>query len=103
MAIRTYIAAAVGLAVILSATGAGAFTREEGVALERGLDARELSASASRDGEELQPGTPLTRENGTLRLDSLTVVDREEGASLSGSISQQDTGSQRALNGDLKL
>lgn len=93
----------VGAAYAFAALGAAAFTREEGVRMERDLESRQVSASASRDGEALSPGTRLTRENGSIRLDSLTVIDRGENAEVDGSVSQEDSGSQQALNGDLKL
>lgn len=92
-----------GAAYIFAAFGAAAFTREEGVRMERDLESRQVSASASRNGENLEPGSALTRENGSIRLDSLTVIDRGADAQVGGSISQEDTGSQKALNGDLKL
>lgn len=101
-AMRLAITAA-GAAHVFAAFGAAAFTREEGVRMERDLESRQVSASAMRDGETITPGTPLARENGSIRLDSLTVIDRDANAQVGGALSQEDTGAQKALNGDLEL
>lgn len=92
-----------GTTVALSAFNAAAFTREAGESMVRDPDRRQVSVSASRDGSQIRPGRTITRRDGSLRLDSLTVVEQAPSATVGGSLSQEDTGTQRALNGDLDL
>jgi hypothetical protein len=92
-----------GMALAFTALEAGAFTREAGVRMEREVERRDVSVSASRNGSQIRPGREIVRRNGSVDLDSLTVINRAESANVSGSLSQDDTGQQRALNGTLDL
>ena len=92
-----------GMTAALSTVEAAAFTREAGDSLVRDPDRRQVSVSASRDGSQIRPSRALTRRDGSLHLDSLTVVEQAPSATVGGSLSQKDTGTQRALNGDLDL
>ncbi|MBT6312321.1 MAG: hypothetical protein HOJ21_03860 [Alphaproteobacteria bacterium] len=92
-----------GMTAALSAVDAAAFTREAGGSMVRDPNKRQVSVSASRDGSQIRPGRALNRRDGSLRLDSLTVVEQAPSATVGGSLSQKDTGTQRALNGDLDL
>jgi hypothetical protein len=87
----------------LSTVDAAAFTREAGDSLVLDPDKRQVSVSASRDGSQICPGRALNRRDGSLRLDSLTVVEQAPSATVGGSLSQKDKGTQCALNGDLDL
>jgi hypothetical protein len=102
MAKRVFIAI-LGLMAGLSAIDAAAFTREVRESMMRDPERRQISTSASRDGSQIRPGQTIRRRRGSLRLDSLTVVERAPSATVTGTVSQEDTGTQRALNGDLDL
>jgi hypothetical protein len=92
-----------GMAAGHGAIDAAAFTREANNSLLRDPARRQMSISASRDGSQIRPGSALTRRNDSLHLDSLLIVEQAPNATLGGSLSQKDTGTKRALNGDLDL
>ena len=100
---KRIVTAVLGLAAAATALNAGAFTREAGVRVEREMDRRQVTVSASRDGSKIRPGSDIVRQNGALRLDSVTVIEQAPSATVGGSLSQEDTGNQRALNGELDL
>lgn len=102
MAKRVFITI-LGMTAALSAVDAAAFTREAGDSLVREREQRQVSVSASRNGSQIRPGRALARRDGSLHLDGLTVVEQAPSATVGGSLSQKDTGTQRALNGDLDL
>ena len=92
-----------GMAAALFAVDAVSFARDARDRLVRDPERRQVPVSASRDVSQVRPGRAPTRRNGSLHLDGLTVVEHAPNATVVGSLSQKDLGTQRALNGDLDL